>query len=186
MHSSHFLCGFCSFIPQVQCICFRSTSFSKPKDAKQDNSIYKQWPYNCNFKFLVASKWWPCAFQADIRPKWQLFFEAAFYPTQRPCAFQADICPNNYNNYWTSGIRCPPLQFEWHHSSSSLLCNNCNNNCDDDSSPRNNSCNCKSNTKQAWPMHSASHQYASQQCNIEKSLGSLPNWLSNYNDTKRT
>ncbi len=41
---------------KLQHIHFWSTSFSKkPKDAKQDDSINKQWPCNCNFKFLAAS-----------------------------------------------------------------------------------------------------------------------------------
>ncbi len=79
-----------------------------------------------------------------------------------------------------------------HHSSlndvsfSSLLCNDCNNDCNNDSSPRNNNCNHKSDTKQAWRVISASCQYDGQQCNIEKIFFSHPNQLRKCDDTKRT
>ncbi len=123
-----------------------------------DNSISKQRPCNCNFKFLAASTWWPCAFQADI-------------------------CPNNYSICWNSGRQQSPLQFECHHKLSSLICyyrnNDSNNdssphNSDNDSSPRNSNCNYKSKTTQAWWMLFASHQNRCQQCNDKKWKSFMP------------
>ncbi len=150
----------------LQCICFRSTSFSKkPKDAKQNNSFNKQQPCNYNFKFLAASKRQP------PNPTWQpcFFYEYLSVPIDGSAnlKFLALSRPNKcikYRYWIQDSLWLPPNQFEWCNNCSCLR-NDCNNDWFNNKCLCNKKCNNESATipartslKDNEPKHSASHQ----------------------------
>ena len=149
-----FLCGLCSFIPQVELhLIYKLNKDGHKRPQTRLISVHSRWSqileisteenvwFYSQMTTILSSSFLShiMTLQSSVSQTTKLQLQLMFFSL---------LCHNECNKYrnWTLDLLwLPPTQFVWR-KNSSYLGNNCNNNCDNDSCPRNKKCNSESAT----------------------------------------